>query len=165
MTERPATPFDDILLLVGWLNYSWTNTESLLIHLIAGLLSTDKDRAVIVFLTLNTTRARIDLVERLAKLEQVPEEEKHATLELTGRVMKHSGLRNRFSHSIYAFDPNTNVASTIMMRIADRKDNIKVGRSDTIDAQTIKQIEEALDDMAQLNRDFWAHIRRFDYPT
>ena len=29
--------FDDFLLKIGKLNYSWTNTESLLIHFIAGL--------------------------------------------------------------------------------------------------------------------------------
>jgi hypothetical protein len=50
------------------MNYMWTNTESLLIHVIAGLCGTDKDKAVIIFLTLNTTRARIDLVDRLAKM-------------------------------------------------------------------------------------------------
>ena len=59
--------FDDFLLLIGRLNYTWTNTESLLIHLIAGLSALDKEIATVIFLTLNTTRARIDLVERLSK--------------------------------------------------------------------------------------------------
>jgi len=161
----PPEAFDALLLLVGRLNYSWTNTESLLIHLIGGLARTDKDSAVIIFLTLNSTRARIDLVERLAKLDRTPSAEKSATLALTNRVMKYSSLRNRFSHSIYAFDPETGTARTIMMRIADRKDAIKVGRSDVIDAGTIRQIETALEDLGTLNRDFWAHIRKFDYPT
>ena len=165
LTPSAATPFDDLLLLVGRLNYVWTNTESLLIHLIAGLARTDKDSAVIIFLTLNTTRARIDLVERLAKLDRTPAAEKAATLALTGRVMRHANLRNRFSHSIYAFDPDTGTTRTIMMRIADRKDNIKVGRSDTIDAAAIGEIETALADLAALNRDFWSHVKRFGYPT
>ena len=52
--------FHEILLLIGQLNYTWTNTESLLIYLIAGLANVDKETAVIIFLTLNTTRARID---------------------------------------------------------------------------------------------------------
>ena len=164
-TTVPTTPFDGLLLQVGRLNYVWTNTESLLIHLIAGLARTDKESAVIVFLTLNTTRARIDLVERLAKLERTPPPEKAASLALTGRVMKYAALRNRFTHSIYAFDPDTGTTRTIMMRIADRKDTIKVGRSDTIDPGAIREIETALEDLTILNRDFWAHIRRFGYPA
>ena len=58
----------DVLLRVGRLNYVWTNTESLLIYIIAHLLRVEKEAAIVVFLTLNTTRARIDLIERLSKL-------------------------------------------------------------------------------------------------
>lgn len=58
----------DVLLLVGRLNYVWTNTESLMIYLIVHLLKVEKEAAIVVFLTLNTTRARMDLIERLAKL-------------------------------------------------------------------------------------------------
>lgn len=60
----------DVLLLVGRLNYVWTNTESLMIYLIVHLLKVEKEAAIVVFLTLNTTRARMDLIERLAKLPQ-----------------------------------------------------------------------------------------------
>lgn len=165
MTDGGAeTRFDDLLLLVGRLNYAWTNTESLLIHLIAGLAGTDKQTAVIIFLTLNTTRARIDLVERLAKMERTADEERNATLALTARVMKHSALRNRFSHSIYAFDTESGAVRTIMMRIADRKDNIKIGRSDDIDEATLQEIRDAVSDMVELNHAFWQHINRFAYP-
>lgn len=44
-----AVQLDDLLLRVGKLNYAWTNTESLLIHLIAGLCGIDKETAVVVF--------------------------------------------------------------------------------------------------------------------
>jgi hypothetical protein len=63
MPSKPRS-FDDFLLKMGRLNYAWTNTESLLIHFIAGLAGCDKETAVIIFLTLNTSRARLDLVER-----------------------------------------------------------------------------------------------------
>ena len=66
--------FQEVLLLVGQLNYTWTNTESLLIHLIAGLARVDKETAVVVFLTLNTGKARIELVERLAKMKSTKAE-------------------------------------------------------------------------------------------
>lgn len=165
LTSGGQTPFDEMLLLVGHLNYAWTNTESLLIHLIAGLAKTDKDSAVVIFLTLNTTRARIDLVERLAKLERTPKLEKSATLALTGRVLKHSALRNRLNHSIYAFDSESGTARTIMMRIADRKDNIKMGRTDEINVDALREIEDAVEDMTKLNLVFWKHISEFGYPS
>ena len=76
--------FDQLLLLIGRLNYSWTNTESLLIHMVAGLSGTDKETATIIFLTLNTTRARVDLVERLAKRDRRNQTEKERVLEATG---------------------------------------------------------------------------------
>lgn len=96
--------FDALLLLIGRQTYVWTNTESLLIHLIGGLSRTDKDTATVIFLTLNTTRARVDLVERLAKLERTPAQERDRVLELTRDVTRLAALRNHYAHSIYAFD-------------------------------------------------------------
>lgn len=167
MTKRknPAVNFDSLLLLTGRLNYAWTNTESLLIHLIAGLAKTDKDRAVVIFLTLNTTRARVDLVERLAKLDDTPVVQRTRVLEFTQAMMKYSSLRNRYSHSIYAFDPESGDARTIMMRIADRKDGLKIGRSDEINAAAITNIETAIADLGVLNKRCWAIIRDFGYPA
>ncbi|MEM1010467.1 MAG: hypothetical protein AAGJ35_15850, partial [Myxococcota bacterium] len=143
--------FDHFLKLIGRINYSWTNTESLLIHLIAGLVHTDKPTAVVIFLTLNTTRARVDLVERLAKLDRTPVEQKDAILPLTRKFVKLSSLRNHYNHSIYSFDPVTGATRTIKMRIADRKDTIKVGQMSDIGSDTVKEIETALEDIAQLN--------------
>lgn len=69
-SRATSTRLQDILLLIGQLNYTWTNTESLLIHMIAGLAKVDKETAIVIFLTLNTTRARIDLVDRLTKMRK-----------------------------------------------------------------------------------------------
>ena len=43
--------------------------ESLFIYILMLLMETDEATAAIVFATLNTTRARIDLIERLAKIK------------------------------------------------------------------------------------------------
>lgn len=160
----PAANFDALLLLTGRLNYAWTNTESMLIHLIAGLAGTDKDTAVIIFLTLNTTRARIDLVERLAKMEKTPDEQKVRILGLTARVMKFSALRNRYSHSIYAFDPESGTPRTILMRIADRKHDLKMGRSDWVDDDAISEIEVAIASLKDINQEYWKLVKDFGYP-
>jgi hypothetical protein len=157
--------FDDFLLLVGRLNYAWTNTESLFIHLIAGLTRMDKETAVVVFLTLNTSRARIELVERLSKMTRHGVSERKAILALTARMVKLSHLRNRFNHCIYAFDSEGGHPKTILMRIADRKDTIKMGQTSDIDQGMLTGIAEAIDNLGQLNRDIWAFVQRHNYPV
>ena len=97
--------FQDVLLLVGQLNYTWTNTESLLIHMIAGLAQSDKETAIVIFLTLNTPRARIDLVERLAKMQKTPADCRADILDATRRLSEEAKLRNKYNHCIYSFDP------------------------------------------------------------
>lgn len=161
--QQPAE-FDEILLLIGRLNYTWTNTESLLLHLIAGLSGTTKDVAVIIFLTLNTTRARVDLVERLAKMPHQSMAERDAVLALTKGLMKLSGARNRYNHCIYAFDPDGGPPKSILMRIADRKDDIKMGQTVDLDAAAIADIRQAINDLARINQEIWAHIAHFGYP-
>ncbi len=166
MTDSdPSRDFDGVLLLVGRLNYAWTNTESLLIHLIAGLADTSKDVAVIIFLTLNTTRARTDLVERLAKMDGRPAEERETVLALTRRLLKLASLRNRYNHCIYAFDPDGGSPRTILMRIADRKDQIKVGEINTLDADALDRIESAIEELSDINRSIWTVIKARGYPT
>jgi hypothetical protein len=161
---QPAD-FDEILLLVGRLNYTWTNTESLLLHLIAGLSGTTKDVAIVIFLTLNTTRARVDLVERLAKMDHQNAEERDAVLHLTRSMMKLSGARNRFNHCIYAFDPEGGPPKSILMRIADRKDGIRMGQTLDLDVAAIDTIRKSITDLARINQDIWAHIAKYGYPN
>lgn len=157
--------FEKFLYLLGRLNYTWTNTESLLIHIIAGLLGTEKETAVVVFLTLNTARARLDLVERLAKLPSTDQSEREEILKLTKQFQKLSGLRNLYNHCIYSFDPESGGVSTIQMRVADRKNEIKVGRMSAMDPSSIEAIEASLAQMAELNAEVWQLISRHDYPV
>ena len=156
--------FDDFLLKVGKLNYAWTNTESLLIHFIAGLVRTDIETATVIFLTLNTSRARIDLVNRLSKLGKVTDEEKQQILAITNRIQRVGRLRNRYNHCIYAFDSNAEVSHTILMRIADRKDGIKMGHVEAVDDESMQGIAAAIAELGNINRASWAFLQAFDYP-
>lgn len=155
----------DILLRVGQMNYTWTNTESLFIHVIAGLAGAEKEVAIVIFLTLNTTSARLDLVDRLAKLPRTPEKQREKILELTSRFRKESGLRNRYNHCIYSFDPEGGPPNTIMMRIADRKDKILVGKQEKADDREIANIDASVARLRQLNLDIWQAIATFGYPV
>ncbi|MDM7459108.1 MAG: hypothetical protein P3W94_007110 [Paracoccus sp. (in: a-proteobacteria)] len=162
---HPPEDFDDIMRLVGRLNYTWTNTESLLIHLIAGLAGICKDKAVIIFLTLNTTRARIDLIERLAKMAGSDPVARPRILDVTRRMIGLSGLRNRYNHCIYSFDPDGGAPRTIQMRIADRRDAIRVGQIEMLDHEARTAIEAAIEDLAELNRTIWQLVTDYGYPA
>lgn len=155
---RPPPEFDGFLLRIGRINYAWTNTESLLIHLIAGMVPTDKDTATIIHLTLNTSRARLDLVDRLAKRKScpLPKVARTRILEASKRMKRLSGLRNRFNHSIYAFDAEGGPVRAIEMRIADRKSGLRLGSETALDPATQAELDIALAEIQEVNREIWS---------
>jgi hypothetical protein len=155
----------DILLLVGQLNYTWTNTESLLIHMIAGLAKVDKETAIIIFLTLNTTRARTDLVERLAKMQATPADCRKDVLDATHRLSAQARLRNKYNHCIYSFDDEGAPAMTQLMRIVDGKDEVRYGKAEILDDAELKRIADSIASLTAINRDIWQITDRYGFPT
>ncbi|WEX10470.1 hypothetical protein [Chelativorans sp. AA-79] len=155
----------DILLLVGQLNYTWTNTESLLIYLIAGLARVDKETAIVIFLTLNTTRARIDLVERLAKMQKTPPACRSEILAVTQQLSKQAGLRNKFNHCIYSFDPESGRGITQLMRIFESRDEIKYGKVESLDDMEVERIRRSISSLIEINKTIWAIARKHDFPV
>jgi hypothetical protein len=161
---KPAPRFQEILLLIGQLNYTWTNTESLLIYLIAGLARVDKETAIVIFLTLNTTRARIELVERLAKLGKTLPEQRHEILAVTGQLTHQAKLRNKYSHCIYSFDETGSSGSTQLMRIFDTKDDIRYGKIEELDDAEVRKITNCINDIKTTNTTIWRLVRDYSYP-
>lgn len=157
------TGINETLLLVGRLNYVWTNTESLFIYLMAHLMGTSKEAAIVVFLTLNTTRARLDLVQRLAKLGSTTPDDRAAVLLLADRLGKESGLRNKFNHCIYSFDEK-GAASTQLMRVSDLGDDLRYGKVELLDQTELDRLKAAIDRIVSVNRDIWDYIRNHRIP-
>lgn len=156
--------FQEVLLLVGQLNYTWTNTESLLIYLIAGLARVDKETAVIIFLTLNTTRARIDLVERLAKTVKTKPACREAILSVSDQLSHQAKLRNKYSHCIYSFDETGMHASTQLMRIFDSKDAVRYGKIEELDEPEMKRIAASIETIGGINREIWRIVEEYAFP-
>ena len=159
----PDEPFERMLWLLGRLNYTWTNTESLLIHLVAGLARTDKESATVIFLTLGSSTARLSLVRRLAKLDRVGEACRGDVLGVCREFDAVLKLRNRYNHCIYAFD-DAGRASTILMRVQDRPDSLRIGRKDALDATSLARVERALEALHAINARMWSLIARYDFP-
>nr|WP_314262504.1 hypothetical protein [uncultured Devosia sp.] len=153
------TRMDQVLQLVGQLNYTWTNTESLFIYLIAHLAGTNKEAAIVIFLTLNTTRARIDLLERLSKLGAISEDTRRRVLGLTERLKQEAKVRNKYNHCIYSFDANGEFGSTQLMRINEFGDDLRYGKVEVLDDGEIGRIRNAITQVTSVNRDIWEFIR------
>jgi hypothetical protein len=149
----------DVLLRVGRLNYVWTNTESLLIYVIAHLLDIEKDAAIVVFLTLNTTRSRIDLVERLAKLPARPSEESRTILTLMSKLKRESKTRNKYNHCIYSFDENGDISSTQLMRLVEDDKEVRYGKVEQLDLKEIDRLEKSIGEIVAISKALWVFIR------
>jgi hypothetical protein len=156
--------FQEILLLIGQLNYTWTNTESLLIYLLAGLAQVDKETAIVIFLTLNTTRARIELVERFAKLRKTSPDCRREILAITGEMAIQAKLRNKYSHCIYSFNENGSSGQTQLMRIFDTKEEIRYGKVEDINDQEVVRIKTCINDIATVNAKIWNFVKKYSYP-
>ncbi len=163
-STAPIGRFQQVLLLVGQLNYTWTNTESLLIYLMAGLGRLDKETAIIIFLTLNTTRARVDLVERLAKLPRTPADCRKDVLDAMKRMNQQAKLRNKYNHCIYSFDEKGEPAHTQLMRIFDSKDAVKYGKIEAIDDQELARISACIKEIGLVNKQIWHIVRTNGFP-
>lgn len=150
---------EDLLLLIGKLNYAWTNTESLLIYLMAFLMRTGKDVAIVTFLTFNTSRARLDFIERLLKLESTDPEIRSRLMPVVARMKKAAHVRNKYNHCIYSFDENGEIEATQLLRIADYGDTLRYGKIEAIDNAEIERIDGTMSDIVSINRSIFNFIR------
>ena len=149
---------EQVIQLVGQLHYVWTNTESLFIYLIAHLAKTNKEAAIVIFLTLNTTRARLELLERLSKTSATAAQTRAEVLNITGRLKQESKVRNKYNHCIYSFDENGDFGSTQLMRIVEFADDLKYGKVELLDDGELVRIETAIKEITAVNRTIWQFI-------
>lgn len=149
---------EEIMLLIGKLNYTWTNTESLLIYLMAFLMRTSKNVSIVTFLTLNTSRARLDFIDRLLKLDSTSQETRERIAPLVAKMKSASRTRNKYNHCIYSFDESGNLEGTQLLRIADYGDTLKYGKIETFDQVEIERIGETIREIIEINRSIFAFI-------
>jgi hypothetical protein len=144
-----------ILALIGNLIVSWSNNESLFIYVLMLLLETDQSSAAIVFATLNTTRARLDLIQRLAKIKLKDEKLDKALSKLIDRFNRSTALRNEFNHCMYITDAAGQITHTQSMRIVESREHLQFGISKPLDDARLKHMVEAAKEMSNINRDIW----------
>ncbi|WP_202396168.1 hypothetical protein [Stappia sediminis] len=157
---RTAEQRTTILSLIGSLVFSWSNNESLFIYVLNILLDSDEISAAIVFTTLNTTRARLDLIDRLAKVK-IQDEDVAADLQrLIKRFNKASRTRNEFNHCLYMLGPEGDITHTQTLKLLEVRGQLKWGEIKPVDEQRLAQMKKSIEDLRALNRDIWAFLPR-----
>lgn len=143
---------EQLLLLIGKLNYAWTNTESLLIYLMSFLMRSEKEVAIVTFLTLNTSRARLDFIERLLRLDSTARDIRDRLAPIVARMKFASRTRNKYNHCIYSFDENGKIEATQLLRIADYGDTLRYGKIQALDDAEVERIDQVIAEIISINR-------------
>jgi hypothetical protein len=151
-----------ILALIGNLVSSWSNNESLFIYVLMILMRTDQASAALTFATLNTTRARLDLIQRLAKITIRDKELDRTLAKIIERFNETTQIRNEFNHCMYIVDDKGQITHTQSMRITETKDNLQFGEKKPIDDARLKSMVKATRNMTRINRDIWDFLPRLE---
>jgi hypothetical protein len=152
-----------VLALIGNVVFSWSNNESMFIYVLMILLETDDVSAAVVFATLNTTRARIDLVQRLAKIKVRDAKVADELEKIIERFNAATRTRNEFNHSMYTLNDKGEITHTSSMRIHEtRKGGLQLGIGRPMDDDRIHDMVRAIEDMKALNREMWAFLPRLE---
>ena len=160
VAPKSADRRTSILALIGNLVFSWSNNESLFIYLLMILLQTDQTSAAIVFATLNTTRARLDLIQRLAKMKIKDRAIAKQLTELIDRFNKYTRIRNEFNHCMYDVSSRGEITHTHSIRIVETRTKLQLGDTRPMDDARIKEMIEASQGLKKLNRDIWNFLPR-----
>jgi hypothetical protein len=151
-----------IMALIGNLVYSWANNESMFIYVLMLLMNTDEASAAIVFTTLNTTRARLDLVERLAKIKIKDKSIQKALERIITQFNELTKLRNEFNHCMYTLNERGEITHTHSIRMQEVKGKLQLGVVRKMDDARINDILAAIRDMTKLNREIWDFLPRLE---
>jgi len=150
----------DLMVLIGQLVFGSSNNESLLIYILMLLLQTDEPSAAIVFSTLNTTRARLDLISRLAGI-RIADREMREELDQVVKLFGDAGqVRNEFLHATYTVDTTGAVTHTQTMRLVTKGGRIRFGEQNPIDQKRLDGMVEACRALRTLNRRVWELLPR-----
>ena len=149
-----------VLGVVGDLNFAWSNNESLLIYMIMLLLRTDEVSAAVTFATLNTTRARLDLVERLSRAHLKDMELRKRLLAATSAMSTLTRIRNDMNHCIFVVAPDGELTHTQTLKLEETRGRMAFGVRREIDDKRLADLARAIADLKELNREIWGLLPR-----
>ena len=151
-----------VLALIGNLICSWSNNESLFIYVLMIFLRTDEASAAVVFATLNTTRARLDLIQRLAKIRVTDKALAKNLTALIERFSESTKVRNELNHCMFIFDAAGAITHTQSMRLMETRSSLKFGEIKPLNDSRLQELLQATQEMTKINRDIWDLLPRLE---
>jgi hypothetical protein len=148
------------LALIGDLNFAWSNNESMFIYVLMILLDTSEAAAAIVFSTLNTTRARLDLIQRLARISVTDKATRQELDDIVADFAVGTRLRNDLSHATFVIGAGGAITHTQSMKLEENKRQLRFGVRRPIDAERRAEIAAAVRSLYALNRRIWDFMPR-----
>jgi len=150
------------LALMGNLICSWSNNESLFIYVLMILLRTDEASAAVVFATLNTTRARLDLIQRLAKIRITDKALAKSLTTLIERFSESTKVRNELNHCMFIFDEKGAITHTQSMRLMETRSSLKFGEMKALDESRLQEMLKTTREMTKINHEMWDLLPRLE---
>jgi hypothetical protein len=151
-----------LLAQIGDLNFAWSNNESMFIYVLMLLLDTSEPAAAIVFSTLNTTRARLDLVQRLAKISLSDKALRDELTEIVKDFSDGTKLRNDLNHASFVISESGEITHTQNMKLEESRGNLRFGVRRPVDKARLDEIATAIGNLYTLNRRIWDFIPRLE---
>jgi len=151
-----------VLALMGNLICSWSNNESLFIYVLMILLRTDEASAAVVFATLNTTRARLDLIQRLAKIKVSDKTLSKNLTTLIERFSESTKVRNELNHCMFIFDSSGAISHTQSMRLMETRSSLRFGEIKALDESRLQEMVRTTHEMTRINREIWDLLPRLE---
>src|SRR4029434_5107786 len=111
--------------------------------------------AALTFATLNTTRARLDLIQRLAKITITDKTLDKNLSKIIERFNESTAVRNEFNHCMYIVDASGEVTHTQSLRIVQTKNSLQFGERKPMDDARLRSMVKSTKDMTRINREIW----------
>jgi len=150
------------LAQIGDLNFVWSNNESLFIYVLMLLLETSEPAAAIVFSTLNTTRARLDLVQRLARITIADKALRADLSRIVDDFSSATKLRNDLNHASFVIGEGGEITHTQTMKLEESKGSLRFGVRRAVDAARVEGLATAISNLYLLNRRIWDLLPRLE---
>jgi hypothetical protein len=126
------------------------------------LLRTEESSAAIVFATLNTTRARLDLIQRLARIRITDTDISRSLARLIERFVESTKVRNELNHCMFIFDRSGAITHTQSMRLAETKASLRFGEIKALDESRLQDMLRTTKEMTRINREIWELLPRLE---
>jgi hypothetical protein len=132
----------------------WSNSESSFSWIFSRVLGAEITKSDVIWLSINSTAARMDLLQTLIKTKPKITAATKAKIEkciAEFRVV--TDLRNYYCHAIYTTDDDLNLTSVDKWRLAKPSHaNVVKGQAKPISDEHLRELCSAIDQCADINQ-------------